>query len=103
MLCKRCYFKVDSGEPESSSSWTKTPRYALIKRFSLVLSSSALVAASATADVRLGLYHRIARVPSQANLADGPSRLDFKECEALPGWDRIEIFPFSLGRNWQEL
>ena len=32
-----------------------------------------------------------------ANLADGPFRLDFKECEALPGWDRIELFFSSQG------
>ena len=80
-----------------------TPRVTLSSRGSPVLSSSKLVATSTTADARLGLYQWFARVPSQANLADGPSRLDFKESEASPWWERIELFRSSLERGWREL
>ena len=55
----------------------------------VTLSSSELVTASATADVRLGL--------------DGSGRLDFKECEAWPGWERIELFPSSLERDSRDV
>ena len=59
-------------------------RYALIKRFSPAHSSSELVAASATADVRLGI------VP-----------VDRKRlCQAGFG---LSCVPSPLGRNWRDL
>ena len=60
-------------------------RYGLISGFSPVPQSSELISASYVLDAELGTFPWYSRVPSVANLADGPSRLDFSEVAAYPG------------------
>lgn len=54
-------------------------RDSLIKGYSPVIESGRLVGASWLLDAELQIYSWFARVPSEANISDGPSRGSFEE------------------------
>ena len=62
-------------------------RYGLVSGFSPVRESAELICASYALDADLGIFSWYTRVPSAANLGDGPSRLDFREVCA---WEHAE-------------
>ena len=65
-------------------------RYGLVSGFSPVRESAGLIAASYALDSELGVFPCYSRVPSAANLADGPSRLDFSAVKAYAGAERFQ-------------
>ena len=60
-------------------------RFGLLRGFSQVCASAAIVDAFWLLDARLGVSSWLARVPSPSNIADGPSRLDFTESVSMGG------------------
>jgi len=58
-------------------------RHALVAGYSPALASARIVGASALQDARLAIHQWVARVASESNPADAPSRLDFEAAEAL--------------------
>ena len=71
-------------------------RDALIRGYSPVAESNMMVGATWLADTALGTFVWYTRVPSEANLSDGPSRLDFSAVEAM-GYLKVEaVLP-----DWQ--
>ena len=72
-----------------------TARHGLMSGYSPVLKSAALISAMLAMLARLGSHAWFARVASASNIADDPSRLDFRVLEAMPGSRRVE--PLFLG------
>ena len=73
-------------------------RYALVKGYSPIMSAARLVGEAWLSFASCGAAVWIARVPSESNPADAPSR--GQEC---PGWRRVEAkVPCGLGsaREW---
>ena len=60
-------------------------RFGLMSGSSPSPLSTALIAASSASDCVLGSFCWVARVPSWSNVADAPSRMDFRALEAMPG------------------
>lgn len=60
-------------------------RFGLMSGSSPSPLSTALIAASSASDCLLGSFCWVARVPSWSNVADAPSRMDFRALEAMPG------------------
>jgi len=72
-------------------------RFGLIRGYSPILDSSRIINESWLADARLGAASWFSRVPSASNIADAPSRLDFKEVSAYPGATYHNV---SLPSSW---
>ena len=68
-------------------------RDCLIRGYSPVLRSAVLVGRTWLADAQLGCSPWFTRVPSEANISDGPSRLDFMEVERLGYVWKQHVFP----------
>ena len=87
-------------------------RDALIKGYSPVECSGHLLGAVWSVDEALQMYSWFCRVPSESNVADGPSRLDFQNLEALgatrcevvfpDNWDVVGPQPPSFPIIWRE-
>ena len=79
-------------------------RFGLVAGASACASSAELIGASARLDARGGIAQWVARVPSAANIADGPSRLEFGLVEQLGG-TRVECGKGCFGhlRSWRAL
>jgi len=56
-------------------------RFALVAGYSPALASARIVGEAAVSDAALGVHQWVARVPSESNPADAPSRLDFEAPE----------------------
>jgi hypothetical protein len=71
-------------------------RDALIKGYSAVEHSGHIVGAVGFVENRLQTLSWFTRVPSEGNISDGPSRLDFEEVKAIGGIETPILFPL----NW---
>ncbi len=65
--------------------------FACIKGFSDVASSLDMLRGIAECDLEQQTRSWYARVPTEANIADGPSRLDFKEAGSLLGAELVQV------------
>ena len=74
-------------------------RYGLIAGYSGVQASGELIGLSYLLDSELGICSWFSRVPSAANLADGPSRLNFGRVARWPGASRDEPVGPSCGER----
>ena len=74
-------------------------RFSLVRGFSPVRESSAMVNECRLADAQLSTLSWYARVSTYSNIGDGPSRLDFSEVRAFPGAQRFKV---SLPAEWQQ-
>ena len=102
VLAKWLWADVLRGQPLLEFLDNDAARFALISGTSPSRFSAELVAASAEADSRLGLFPWAARVPSWSNVADAPSRGSFEFLEALPGARRFEpVVPGSSEFSWE--
>jgi hypothetical protein len=72
-------------------------RFGLVRGYSPVLDSARLIGESWLCDARLGAASWYARVPTAANIADGPSRLDFAALRRIPG---SRYCPIALPVSW---
>jgi hypothetical protein len=74
-------------------------RHNLVGGSSSSEASSRLVGASAMSDAVLSCHQWVARVPTGANVADGPSRLDFGTVVGM-GAVRVHVPPFGDVPDW---
>jgi hypothetical protein len=84
----------------------ESARHGLIRGYSPVLESAQLINESWLSDASLGATNWFARVPTASNIADKPSRLDFKEVSSLPGSTFYEVSlpkSFGGGNVWKAL
>lgn len=72
-------------------------RDSLIKGYSPVIESGRLVGASWLLDAEFQVYSWFARVPSEANISDGPSRGEFKELVELGA----VVVQCSMPKKWR--
>ena len=86
----------------------ESAKFALMASASPVQASADLVAASCRLDAALGIKRWCTRVPSAANVADAPSRLDFARLRAV-GAVAHEVFDdrtwpgFGRIRGWEDV
>jgi len=72
-------------------------RYGLIRGYSPVRESAALIHETWLVDARLGCASWYARVPTASNIADDPSRLSFTQLQKYKG---SKFFKVSLPDSW---
>jgi len=81
-------------------------RYSLIRGYSPVLDSSRMINESWLLDAELGVASWYARVPTCCNIADDPSRLDFRHLESFPHGRRYEVTvpdDWGTGTVWSRI
>ena len=77
-------------------------RFGLVSGSSPSPLSTALIAASSASDCLLGSFCWVARVPSWSNVADAPSRMDFRALEAMPGATNSNlVLPSGSTFTWE--
>jgi hypothetical protein len=74
-------------------------RHNLVGGASTSEAAAAIVGASALVDAAVGIHQWVARVPTGANLADGPRRLDFAAVRCLGG-RQVAVPPFGDALGW---
>ena len=71
-------------------------RFGLIKGYSPTRPSAWLIGEFWAEEAKAQAVSWFARVPSQSNCADGPSRLDFSRLKDIKGWRVIQVPPPSF-------
>jgi hypothetical protein len=77
-------------------------RHKLVGSSSTSEAAAAIVGASSVEDGALGCHQWVARVPTCANIADGPSRLDFGAV-LRQGGRQARVPPFGVVADWPAL
>jgi hypothetical protein len=90
LLARTTWHSVMAGRLNVTFVDNDGARFSMIRGFSSVLDNARIIGQVWMADAVHSMFSWYARVPSAANLADAPSRLDFAYLESLPNSSRSQ-------------